>query len=86
VEKLSPLIKKEVSCDLSKVQAGRMTAVDARQIILLTVNEAAETLRLSRATVYRLFRERKLRSVRIGYRRLIRVSELERIIKAGEQR
>ncbi len=63
-----------------------MTAVDARQIILLTVNEAAEALRLSRATVYRLFRQRKLRSVRIGCRRLVRVSELERIIRAGEQR
>lgn len=59
---------------------------DGHQIVLLTVNEAAEALRLSRATVYRLFRTQKLRSVRIGFRRLVRASELERIIRAGEQR
>lgn len=54
--------------------------------MLFTVSETAEALRLSRSTVYRLFRDRKLRSVRIGCRRLVRVSELERVIRAGEQR
>ena len=63
-----------------------MTMAGEKPFMLLTVSETAEALRLSRATVYRLFRKRKLRSVRIGCRRLVRVTELERIIKAGEQR
>ncbi len=43
----------------------------------LTVEEAADYLRLSRATIYRLIREKKLRPVRAGGRTLFRRLELD---------
>jgi excisionase family DNA binding protein len=38
---------------------------------LLTVDEAAEQLRVSRWTVYNLIRSNQLRTVKIGRRRLV---------------
>jgi excisionase family DNA binding protein len=38
----------------------------------LTVNEAADYLRVSRGTLYRLFREKQLKPARVGGRTLVR--------------
>ena len=43
---------------------------------LLTVPEAAQRLRVSRWMLYNLIRSRRLRTVKIGSRRLIRVSAI----------
>jgi len=52
---------------------------------VLTVNEACRELRLSRATFARLIRSKKIRSLRVGARRLVRASELERFLRAVEE-
>ena len=43
---------------------------------LLTVPEAAQRLRVSRWMLYNLIRSRRLRTVKIGSRRLVRVSAI----------
>lgn len=44
--------------------------------IVLTVDEAAERLRVSRWTLYNLIRSNQLRTVKIGRRRLVPVDAL----------
>ena len=44
--------------------------------LVLTVDEAAERLRVSRWTLYNLIRSNQLRTVKIGRRRLIPVAAL----------
>ncbi|RFU42751.1 DNA-binding protein [Actinomadura logoneensis] len=44
--------------------------------LVLTVDEAAERLRVSRWTLYNLIRSNQLRTVKIGRRRLVPVSAL----------
>ena len=44
---------------------------DARQDYLLTVQEAADRLRVSRWSVYNLIRSNQLRTIKIGSRRLV---------------
>ena len=43
---------------------------------LLTVPEAAQRLRISKWMLYNLIRSRQLRTVKIGSRRLVRVSAI----------
>lgn len=47
---------------------------------LLTLPESMERLRVSRATLYRLIRDRELPSVKIAARRFIFESDLERFL------
>ncbi len=53
---------------------------------ILTVGEACNTLRISKSSLYRLFRQRKLKSFHLGRRRLVRTEELLRFVKAAECR
>lgn len=55
----------------------------APERILLTVDEAAERLRISRWTLNRLVQERALASVTIGARRLIPLDDITRFIEAN---
>jgi excisionase family DNA binding protein len=48
---------------------------------LLTVQEVAEGLRISRWTVYQLIRSGQLESVKIGRRRLLLQSSLEEYVR-----
>ncbi len=48
------------------------------------IPEAAAHLRVSRATIYKLVNERKLRLVKIGTRSIIRGSELTRFLDAAQ--
>lgn len=50
--------------------------------ILLTVDEAADTLRISRWTLNRLVQERQLASVTIGARRLIPLDDITKFVEA----
>ncbi|WP_231493684.1 helix-turn-helix domain-containing protein [Nocardiopsis sp. CNT312] len=52
--------------------------------LLLTVEEAAEHLRVSRWMVYNLIRSRTLRTVKIGRRRLVPVAALSECLEALE--
>jgi excisionase family DNA binding protein len=51
-------------------------------IALLTVDEAAERLRVSRWTVYNLIRSNQLRTIKIGPRRLVAPSALVECVDA----
>jgi excisionase family DNA binding protein len=51
---------------------------------LLTVPEAAQRLRVSKWMVYNLIRSRQLRTVKIGSRRLVRVSAITAYLAALE--
>lgn len=49
---------------------------------LLTVDEAAEQLRVSRWTVYNLIRSNQLRTVKIGRRRLVTLAALAECVES----
>ncbi|MFI0480507.1 helix-turn-helix domain-containing protein [Actinomadura sp. 9N215] len=48
--------------------------------IVLTVDEAAERLRVSRWTLYNLIRSNQLRTVKIGRRRLVPVDAIAELL------
>jgi excisionase family DNA binding protein len=52
---------------------------------LRTIAEAAELLRVSRRTVYRLISEKKLRVTKVRGSSFISDAELERYMKAAER-
>lgn len=58
--------------------------MSARDQLLLTVAEAAERLRLSEPTLYRLINRGELHAVRIGRSRRISVRALEAFVTALE--
>jgi len=59
---------------------------DARQDYLLTVQEAADRLRVSRWSLYNLIRANQLRTVKIGRRRLITPAALAECVELlGEE-
>ena len=47
---------------------------------MLTIDEVAQRLKISKSLVYRAIGDGKLRSIRIGNRRLIPASEITRLI------
>jgi excisionase family DNA binding protein len=50
--------------------------------LALSVVDAAHAIGVSRATIYILFAQRKLKSVKIGKRRLVERAEVERFLAA----
>jgi excisionase family DNA binding protein len=60
-----------------------MDMVDERD--LLTIQEAAKLIRVSRATLFKLVKDGRLQVVRITPRKvLVRREELDRFLKASE--
>jgi excisionase family DNA binding protein len=53
--------------------------------LLITTDEAAQRLGIHRSTLYDLIRTNKLKTVKIGARRLVRVSALEEAITLLEE-
>lgn len=53
--------------------------------LLITTEDAAARLGIHRSTLYDLIRSRKLKTVKIGARRLVRVSALEEAIQLLEE-
>lgn len=68
---------------MSDQQAGGATALVEK--LLLTIPETAEVLRVHTATIYRLFDRGELRWVRVGGRRLVTRTEVDRFITEHEQ-
>jgi excisionase family DNA binding protein len=55
-----------------------MTDVSSRPCF--TINEAAQYLRISRAFLYKLIHEGRIRTVKVGARTIVRGAELERFL------
>jgi excisionase family DNA binding protein len=53
--------------------------------LALSVPEAARTCGISRATVYRLIQQKKLETVKLGARRLVRPEALTALLNRGAQ-
>ena len=60
--------------------AGPGRAANGRRPLLCTVEEAAEMLSIGRTKTYRLIAAGQIRTIRIGRRRLVPISELEALI------
>ena len=54
--------------------------------VLLTVPEACDYLRISRATLYRHIKQGKITPIKIGRRTLIDKSDLDRLIEEGRKK
>jgi excisionase family DNA binding protein len=61
-----------------------MTAIAAGSgldgVLALSVSDAARAIGVSRATIYVLFARGKLKSVKVGKRRLVELAEVERLL------
>ena len=62
---------------------GQMPAPAVEPDTVLTVDEAAQSLDISRSLVYKLIGRGELDSIRIGNRRFIPVSDVNRIINGS---
>ena len=51
----------------------------------LSINEAAGTCGLSRATLYRLMAEGRLATLKIGARRLVPIAAIDRLLSVGAE-
>jgi excisionase family DNA binding protein len=51
----------------------------------LSIQETARTCGLSRATLYRLLKDGKLTTIKIGARRLVPVASIDALLKEGMQ-
>jgi excisionase family DNA binding protein len=51
----------------------------------LSIQEAAKTCGLSRATIYRLIEQKKLATLKIGARRLVPVASIDALLNGGAQ-
>jgi excisionase family DNA binding protein len=65
-------------------QMSMVQIADADRL-LITTEDAAARLGIHRSTLYDLIRSRKLKTVKIGARRLVRVSALEEAIQLLEE-
>ena len=52
--------------------------------LTLSVREAAKCIGVSTTTLYRLFDEKKLASVKIGARRVVRLEAIQKYLEANE--
>jgi excisionase family DNA binding protein len=51
----------------------------------LSIRETARTCGLSRATLYRLLKDGKLTTIKIGARRLVPVGAIDALLKGGAE-
>lgn len=54
--------------------------------LALSIPEAAKVCGLSRATLYRLIQEKRLATVKIGSRRLVRPQAIDALLREGNAR
>ena len=50
----------------------------------LSIMETAQTLGVSRATIFRLIEQKKLATLKVGARRLVPVSAIHALMREGE--
>lgn len=67
---------------LRAVQPAPATAAEVLPV-MLTIGEAATAMRVSRSLVYGLLRDGKVSGVKVGRRRLIAATEVERYLTSG---
>lgn len=60
---------------------GKTNIEEQRSLALLTIGEACEILRTSKWTIYRLLHEGRLKSVKLGSRRLIPAASLSHLVE-----
>lgn len=59
------------------------TAAPAAPQTMLTVGETAEMLRCSESLIYAQLKDGRLRGVKVGRRRLVPMTEIDRLIQSG---
>ncbi|QZH66706.1 helix-turn-helix domain-containing protein [Mycolicibacterium farcinogenes] len=78
-ENTSPDIATAVAALLAAV-GQTQSAVPAAPVTMLTVSETAELLRCSESLIYAQLKDGRLRGVKVGRRRLVPMSEINRLI------
>ena len=53
---------------------------------MFTIRETAKLLRMHYKSVYRWSDEGKIRTVRIGHKVLVKASEIERLVREGQEK
>lgn len=53
---------------------------DSTPMLCFTICEAADYLRISRALLYKLIHQARIRTVKVGARTIVRAAELERFL------
>ncbi|EUA41658.1 DNA binding, excisionase family domain protein [Mycobacterium avium subsp. avium 2285 (R)] len=81
-ENTSPDIATAVAALLAAV-GQTQSAVPAAPVTMLTVSETAELLRCSESLIYAQLKDGRLRGVKVGRRRLVPMTEIEKLI-AGD--
>lgn len=76
------------SAELAAAIAALVAAVQpapgpTAPVTLLTVEEAAKRLRCGRTLVYDLLRDGRLPAVRVGRRRLVKVTDVDKFVAGG---
>ncbi|WP_197025978.1 helix-turn-helix domain-containing protein [Nocardioides sp. URHA0020] len=71
-------VEDEARTGIGSALPGFASPIAAAHTVLLTVEEAAQYLRIGRSKIYELLRDETLASVRIGRRRLVHVVEVNR--------
>lgn len=60
-----------------------MVGLSSLDKLALSIPEAAETISVSRATLYRLIADKVIPVVKIGHRSVVRAIDLERYLEAN---
>ncbi|GAB4913144.1 hypothetical protein MAHJHV65_38310 [Mycobacterium avium subsp. hominissuis] len=81
-ESTTPDIAAAVAALLAAV-GQTQSAVPAAPVTMLTVSETAELLRCSESLIYAQLKDGRLRGVKVGRRRLVPMTEIEKLI-AGD--
>lgn len=68
---------------LAAVGQSQTPATSAAPQTMLTVKEAADYLRCSESLIYAQMKDGRLRGVRVGRRRLVPSTEIDRLIQSG---
>lgn len=84
LERLCAELAAEVA-DLSQLAASLAFQDRGEPKVLLSVDECAKTLGLSRTTTFGLVRSGQLSSFKVGSRRLVRRADLERFISVSDE-
>jgi excisionase family DNA binding protein len=72
-----------VECFLPESSMSHQTAVNPGERRVVTLNEAAEMLRISRGSAYEAAKRKEIPTIRIGRRLLVPAAALERML-AGD--
>jgi excisionase family DNA binding protein len=76
--------KRRIGIGRGVLEGGQMSNITVKQERrALSIGETAQTCGLSRATIYRLIEQGKLKTLKIGARRLVPVGALDALLNVG---